>query len=80
MSRHAECGSRVRGGGTCSLSEGHRGYHSRVTFQCDGCSKVRRGLPTTFGFNPWDGEVEAAFCFLCSDPNPLRTYMREGVR
>lgn len=59
------CEHPVRGGGTCQLDPGHRGYHSTVTFGCDGCGKTRRGQPHTYA--P-DGEYPRGlqFCFLCS--------------
>jgi hypothetical protein len=65
MAHSNECGAQVRGGGICHLTHGHRGYHSTVTFTCDGCNKIRRGRPTTYGR---DGEYPRGmkFCFLCS--------------
>jgi hypothetical protein len=59
------CDQPVRGGGTCRLDPGHRGYHSTVTFGCDGCDKTRRGQPHRT--SP-DGEYPNGlhFCFLCS--------------
>lgn len=58
------CHQPVRGGGECTLSAGHRGYHSTVTFGCDACGKRRRGVPAAYGR---DGEHERglAVCFLC---------------
>ncbi len=58
------CDAPVRGGGTCQLAAGHRGYHSTVTFTCDACGEVRRGQPHQWGR---DGEYEhgLAYCFLC---------------
>jgi hypothetical protein len=58
------CAHLVKGGGLCELNAGHRGYHSTVTFACDGCGKRRRGRPHRYAR---DGEYERglAFCFLC---------------
>lgn len=61
------CAAPVRGGGTCRLDAGHRGYHSTVVFGCDGCGKTYRGQP--YGYAP-DGEYPRGlqFCFLCCQP------------
>jgi hypothetical protein len=59
------CQSPVRGGGTCTLDQDHRGHHSTVTYRCDGCGRARRGQPHATG--P-DGEHDNGlrFCFMCS--------------
>ena len=35
-------------------------------FCCDSCSRWLPGYPASQYRNPWDGEVEAQFCFLCT--------------
>jgi len=59
------CGETVRGGGTCTLEQGHRGYHATITFACDGCGATRRGYAHATSD---DGEFAngLAFCFLCT--------------
>ena len=61
------CDHPLRYGGTCTLDKDHRGHHSGVTYQCDGCGKVRRGQPYAWAR---DGEYEhgLAFCFMCAAP------------
>lgn len=50
-------------GGLCVGELGHRGRHSVVWFECDGCGRMRRGVPDRVGY--LDGEPEFGFCFLC---------------
>jgi uncharacterized protein CbrC (UPF0167 family) len=38
--------------------------HTHNGGNCDGCGKVRKTLYVG-AINPWDGIVEAVFCFLC---------------
>lgn len=54
------CGFPVRGGGVCSLDEGHRGLHTSRTYVCDSCGKRRRGAPAFT-----DNEEGLGVCFLC---------------
>lgn len=63
------CNATMPGGGSCSMEEGHKGYHAHCAYSCDGCGKIRRGQPhKTYQQMVW-GELEDAlqFCFLCSD-------------
>jgi hypothetical protein len=71
------CDAPVRGGGTCRLDPGHRGYHSTVTFGCDGCGRTLRGQPHR---TAPDGEYPSGlhFCFLCSDERVLERELREA--
>jgi hypothetical protein len=59
------CGEPVRGGGTCTLTAGHTGYHSTVTYVCEGCGKTRRGRPH---LTTPDGEYRDGlrFCYPCA--------------
>lgn len=59
------CNEPVRGGGNCMLEPGHRGYHSTVTFACDGCNKRRRGRPYRTVYEPDYETIALTFCFLC---------------
>lgn len=45
--------------GPCDLTPGHRGRHSTVAFECDGCGRRRRGQPFV------RHEEAGWFCFLC---------------
>lgn len=62
-----KCDAPVRGGGNCTLDSGHRGYHSTVTFGCDGCDGTFRGQPHRRAPDgaPWENSF-LNFCFLCS--------------
>lgn len=62
--REDTCLAPVRGGGYCKLDPDHKGHHSTVVFECDGCGKKRRGSPAAYGR---DGEYEHGlqFCFMC---------------
>jgi hypothetical protein len=52
------CGHVMRTG-TCNMDAGHRGRHTTVAWLCDGCSKMRRGVPAA-------SDPEAgSFCFMC---------------
>jgi len=62
----ALCQSPVRGGGVCTLAQGHRGYHSTVTYTCDGCGAIRRGQPHALAPDDATGETFMGFCFMCS--------------
>lgn len=66
-----ECGAPVRGCGpeTCKLEAGHKGYHSCVVYACDGCGKLRRGVPAEYAADgpEWDELAGTLrFCFLCA--------------
>ena len=58
-----DCGEEMRDG-ECTMRVHHRGRHSTVSFYCDGCGEVRRGSPSGFA-RDINGDVDAAFCFLC---------------
>jgi hypothetical protein len=51
--------------GPCQLNEDHRGRHTTVAYYCDSCGQMRRSRPVAQALNPWDGVVEATFCFMC---------------
>lgn len=59
------CGRPMRDG-PCALDRNHRGRCTTIAFDCDGCGVRRRSQPTSVARNPWDGEVEAQFCFMCT--------------
>jgi hypothetical protein len=66
------CAAGVRGGGACSLDPEHKGYHSTVTYSCDGCGKRRRGYPhATAPDGAWWEDSRLQFCFLCSAPQVI---------
>jgi hypothetical protein len=61
------CKAPVRGGGECQLAPGHTGYHSTVTFICEGCGVPRRGQPYRRYIVMVGGEQDDVFefCFFC---------------
>jgi hypothetical protein len=62
------CNEPVRGfpGELCQLDKGHRGYHSCVTFSCDGpCGQQHRGTPYRSAYDS-DSVPLASFCFICT--------------
>ena len=75
------CGHSIRGypGETCKLRPGHRGHHSCVVFECDGCGRTLRGRPHVRENVMAYGEVDDTFqfCFLCAGPPAERAEARE---
>lgn len=63
------CGAPVRGNpepyDTCNLPTGHKGYHSGVTFDCDGCGRTVRGTPYRSGSTSHVSDEVFSFCFPC---------------
>jgi hypothetical protein len=58
--------------GACQMRPAHRGRHSTVTFDCDGCGATRRGQGRKYDVIV-GGEVDDQFefCFMCeSVPSP----------
>lgn len=61
------CNALVRGR-LCRLEPKHKGGHATVAYCCDGCSKYRRGVPTTHG------PEGLGYCFVCSKHGRLANY------
>lgn len=63
------CGALTRGGtgATCKLPAGHTKTHAAVTYTCDGCGQVRRGVAFASCRDAPDGAPDAIkFCLLCA--------------
>lgn len=56
--------------GSCTMDKGHRGRCTTSSFVCDACGKSRRSQPAEQARNPWDGVIEAEFCWFCVNVNP----------
>lgn len=69
MPKRTRCDQPVRGSDVpCELEQGHSGYHSTATYECEGCGKVKRCPPYETAPDAPDSPRDAMkFCFICGD-------------